>query len=73
MIVFWPLFVCHPCLLMCILPLIVYITAPHIVPIPTLTTIEERQEDSLENLEPGKTVGPTKMILADTLDMSEAN
>ncbi|KAF9379651.1 hypothetical protein CPB97_008846 [Podila verticillata] len=31
---------------------LVYITAPHIVPIPTLTTIEERQEDSLENLEP---------------------
>ena len=48
-----------------------YITAPHIVPIPTLTTIEERQEDSLENLEPGKTVGPAKMILADTLDMNK--
>ncbi|KAG0031947.1 hypothetical protein BGZ81_000213 [Podila clonocystis] len=31
---------------------LVYITAPHIVPIPTLTTIEERQDDSLENLEP---------------------
>ncbi|KAF9190689.1 Ovarian cancer-associated protein 2 [Haplosporangium sp. Z 767] len=31
---------------------LVYITAPHIVPIPTLNTPEEREEDELENLEP---------------------
>ncbi|KAF8927567.1 serine hydrolase FSH [Dissophora ornata] len=31
---------------------LVYVTAPHIVPIPTLSTPEEREDDQLENLEP---------------------
>ncbi|KAF9094576.1 Ovarian cancer-associated protein 2 [Mortierella sp. GBA35] len=31
---------------------LVYVTAPHIVPIPTLGTPEEREDDKLENLEP---------------------
>ncbi|KAF9997224.1 hypothetical protein BGZ65_007188 [Modicella reniformis] len=31
---------------------LVYITAPHIVPIPTLETPEARENDQLENLEP---------------------
>ncbi|KAF9931349.1 Ovarian cancer-associated protein 2 [Linnemannia zychae] len=31
---------------------LVYVTAPHIVPIPTLDTPEEREDDKLENLEP---------------------
>ncbi|KAF9204085.1 Ovarian cancer-associated protein 2 [Haplosporangium sp. Z 27] len=30
---------------------LVYITAPHVVPIPTLETPEERENDNLENLE----------------------
>ncbi|CAO3568016.1 unnamed protein product [Mortierella alpina] len=31
---------------------LVYVTAPHIVPIPTLETPEEREQDELDNLEP---------------------
>ncbi|KAI1308176.1 hypothetical protein EDD11_004331 [Mortierella claussenii] len=34
---------------------LVYVTAPHIVPIPTLATPEEREDDPLENLEPEAT------------------
>ncbi|KAG0048405.1 Ovarian cancer-associated protein 2 [Gryganskiella cystojenkinii] len=31
---------------------LVYVTAPHVVPIPTLSTPEEREDDELESLEP---------------------
>ncbi|GJJ78200.1 hypothetical protein EMPS_10559 [Entomortierella parvispora] len=34
---------------------LVYVTAPHVVPIPTLSTPEEREEDELENLGPEAT------------------